>query len=150
MLANDTSGLAVCSTEFGRFFGNNVGNDDEGYDCSFNAEQNSPLLHILSNNTKLVNYNRRHLFTRFLPSSFTNFLPEQVNLERQWEIAISEISYPSLYQNKMAGKFSFFDEKLSKSTTTYNLEPGLYTSITDIVQAMNTLIQEKKHSLQST
>ena len=29
-------------------------------------------------------------------SSFTNFLPEQVNLEGQWEVAISEISYPSI------------------------------------------------------
>ena len=33
-------------------------------------------------------------------SSFTNFLPGQVNLEGQWEVAISEISCPSKYQNK--------------------------------------------------
>ena len=76
MLANDTSGLAFCSTEFGHFFGNNVGNDNEGYDCYNNAEQSYPLLHILSNNTKFVNYNRRHLFTQFLPSSFTKFFYE--------------------------------------------------------------------------
>ena len=75
-------------------------------------------------------------------SSFTNFLPEQVNLEGQWEVAISAVSYPSMYQNITEGYFKFFDEKLSKSTSTYNLEPGLYTSITDIVEAMNTLIQE--------
>ena len=78
-------------------------------------------------------------------SSFKNFLPEQVNLEGQWEVAISEISYPSMYQNIKEGKFKFFDEKLSKSTSTYNLEPGLYTSITDIVKAMNMLIQEKNN-----
>ena len=30
---------------------------------------------------------------------FTNFLPEQVNLDGQLEVAISEISYLSLYQN---------------------------------------------------
>ena len=41
------------------------------------------------------------------------------------------------------GYFKFFDEKLSKSTSTYNLEPGLYISITDIVETMNTLIQER-------
>ena len=39
----------------------------------------------------------------------------------------------------------FFDEKLSKSTSTYNLEPGLYTSITYIVEATNTLIQERNN-----
>ena len=43
------------------------------------------------------------------------------------------------------GYFKFFDEKLSKSRSTYNLEPGLYTSITDILEAMNTLIQEKNN-----
>ena len=85
------------------------------------------------------------LFPNKTLSSFTNFLPEQVNLEGQWEVAISEISYPSMYQNITEGKFKFFDEKLSKSTSTYNLEPGLYTSITDIVEAMNTFIQERNN-----
>ena len=40
-------------------------------------------------------------------SSFTNFLPEQVNLEGKWEVAISEISYPSIYQKKRRHKSSF-------------------------------------------
>ena len=31
------------------------------------------------------------------------------------------------------------------STTTYNLEPGLYTSISDNVETMNTLIQERNN-----
>ena len=50
-----------------------------------------------------------------------------------------------MYQNIKEGYFKFFDEKLSKSTSTYNLEPGLYSSITDIVEAMNTLIQERNN-----
>ena len=86
------------------------------------------------------------LFPNNTLSSSTNFLPEQVNLEGQWEVAISEISYPSKsYQNITEGKYKFFDEKLSESTSTYNLEPGLYTSITDIVEAMNTLIQQRNN-----
>ena len=76
-------------------------------------------------------------------SSFTNFLPEQLILDGQWEVAISEISYPSMYQNVTKGKFMFFDKKLSKSSEFYYLEPGLYPSITDIVEAMNILIQER-------
>ena len=43
------------------------------------------------------------------------------------------------------GHFKFFDEKLSNSTSTYNLEPSLNTSITDIVEAMNALIQERNN-----
>ena len=61
------------------------------------------------------------------------------------EVAISEISYPSMYQNKTEGKFKFFEDKLSKSTSTYIIEPGLHTSITDIVEAMNTLIQGRNN-----
>ena len=39
----------------------------------------------------------------------------------------------------------FFDEKLSKSSEFYYLEPELYPSITDIVEALNTLIQERRN-----
>ena len=94
---------------------------------------------------ELVSNASGELFPDNTLSSFTNFLPEQVSLEGQWEVAISEISYPSMYQNKTEGYFKFYVEKVSKSTSTYNLEPGLYTSITDIVEAMNTLIQERNN-----
>ena len=50
-----------------------------------------------------------------------------------------------MYQNIKEGKLKFFDEKLPKSTSTYNLEPGPYTSITDIVETMNTLIQKRNN-----
>ena len=39
----------------------------------------------------------------------------------------------------------FYDEKLSKTTKAYYLEPELYSSVTDIVEAMNTLIQERNN-----
>ena len=94
---------------------------------------------------ELVSIASGELFPEITFSSFTNFLPEQVNLEGQWEVAISEISYPSMYQNKTEGKFKFFDKKLSNSPSTYSIEPGLYTSITDIVEVMNTFIQEKNN-----
>ena len=78
---------------------------------------------------------------------FTNFLPELLNLDGQWEVAISEMSYPSRYQNVTEGKPMFFDKNFSKSSDFYYLEPGLYPSILDIVEAMDTLIQERqKHS----
>ena len=42
----------------------------------------------------------------------------------------------------------FFDKKLSKSSELYYLEPGVYPSITDFVEAMNILIQERhNHSV---
>ena len=102
---------------------------------------------MVSLTTELVSNASRELFQDNTLSSFTNFLPEQVNLEGQWEVATSEISYPSMYQNITEGKLKFFDAKLSKSTKTYNLEPGLYISITDILEAVNMLVQKRnKHN----
>ena len=92
---------------------------------------------------ELVSNASAQLFPDNTLSSFTNFLPEKLNLEGQWEVAISEVSYPSMYQNVTEGKFMFFDKKLSKSSEFYYLEPGLYSSITDIVEAMKTLTQER-------
>ena len=92
---------------------------------------------------ELVSNASAQLFPDNTLSSFTNFLPEQLNLDGQWEVAISQISYPSRYQNVTEGKFMFFDEKLSKSSEFYYLELSLYPSITDIVEAMNILIQER-------
>ena len=46
-------------------------------------------------------------------SSFTNFPLEQLNLEGQTEVAISEISYQSMYQNVTEEK-TFFNKKTLK------------------------------------
>ena len=52
---------------------------------------------------------------------------------------------PINVSNYNGAKFKFFHEKVSKTTSTYNLELGLCTSITDIVEAMITLIQERNN-----
>ena len=94
---------------------------------------------------ELVSNASTQLFPDNTLSSFTNFLPEQLNLDGQWEVAISEISYASMYQNITERKFLFFDKKLLKASEFYYLEPALHPSITDIVEAMNILIQ-KRHN----
>ena len=72
-------------------------------------------------------------------SSFTNFLQERINLEGEWEFAITELSYPSLYQNITEGKFFYLDEVTPspKPSDYYTLDPGLYPSISDIVNEIN-------------
>ena len=83
-------------------------------------------------------------------SSFKNFLPEKINLDGEWEVAITELSYPSLYQNlpctKTEGKFFYLDEATpdTKPSDYYTLDPGLYPSISDIVIEMNRTIQERE------
>ena len=75
-------------------------------------------------------------------SSFTNLLPEQLNPEGQREVAISETSYPSMYQNVTQGQLMFSNKMLSEF---FYLEPRLYFSIAKIVEAMNTLLQERRN-----
>ena len=60
--------------------------------------------------------------------NFRNFLPNKV---------------PKCYAGKI--KFTFFDKHFWKSSECYYLEHGLYFSITDIVESMNTLIQERQN-----
>ena len=96
---------------------------------------------------ELVSKESAELFPDKTLSSFKVFLPAQLNLKGQLEVAISALSYPSMYQNVRERKLMFFDKKFSKSSDFYYLEPGLYLSIKDIVEDMNTLIQEiHKHS----
>ena len=54
-----------------------------------------------------------------------------------------------MYQNVTEGKLIFFDNKLSKSSEFYCLEPGLYNSITDIVEAMN-ILNRRRHNHSKT
>ena len=83
------------------------------------------------------------LFPDISPSSLTNFLPEQLDLESQQEVASLYISFPSIYQNNTERKIMLFDAKLSKTLAYYNLEPSVNLSLSDFVGAMNTLIEQK-------
>ena len=82
-------------------------------------------------------------------SSLANFLAEQLNHEGQWEVAILELSYPSMYQKVSEGKFMFFDNNFSKTSEFYYLEHGLHPSFNNFVEAINTLIQERHNHSES-
>ena len=79
-------------------------------------------------------------------SSFTNFLPEQIHLKGEWEVAISEISYPSWYQNVIEEKFYFIDGQESPEEKRKNqpmhIEIGLYPKFVDIVVAINDKVRK--------
>ena len=78
-------------------------------------------------------------------SSFTNFIPEQINLEGEWEVAITELSYPSLYQNITDGNFFYLDAATpdTKPSDYYTIDAG-YPSISDIVNEMNKKFRKEK------
>ena len=78
-------------------------------------------------------------------SSFTNILSEQVHLKGEWEVAISELSNRSLYQNVTEGKARMGETVLrkKKKNQPMHIEPGLYPSIVDIVVAMNDKVRKR-------
>ena len=57
---------------------------------------------------KLVSNASGKLFPDNTLSSFTNFLPEQVNLEGPWAVAISELSNPINVPKHNGGIFQVF------------------------------------------
>ena len=69
-------------------------------------------------------------------NSSTSFLPEQIKSERRCETGISEKSYPLMHQHVFGHKVFIFSEL-------YYLEPGLYHSITDVVQTIRMLAQDR-------
>ena len=75
---------------------------------------------------ELVTNASSELFPDETLTSFTNFLPEQVILEGQWDVAVSEILYPSRYKKVTDGEFLFHDNESSKTKDYYYLERGLY------------------------
>ena len=60
-----------------------------------------------------------------------------------WEVANTGRSYPSKYQNVTEVNLIFCDKEHSISSKFYYLEPGIYLSITDMVESMNTLNQAR-------
>ena len=84
-------------------------------------------------------------------ASFTNFLPEQLYLDGDWEVALLEITYPALYNNITEGKFWYVPQRstskksnneetreaLNESYETVTILPGMYLSLDEIFQSMN-------------
>ena len=88
-------------------------------------------------------------FWRIFSKYYTQFFHKRFTRASKFRGAIGGCNFinilPINVPKSNGGEIQVFDEKLSKSTTTYSLETGLYTSITDIVEAMNTLIQERNY-----
>ena len=74
---------------------------------------------------------------------FTIFPQEQLNLAGQSDVAIPEIWYLLGYQKVTEEIIMFSDECHLNLSQFFYLEPGLYSSNSNIVEVMNSLIQER-------
>ena len=55
-----------------------------------------------------------------------------------------------MYQNRTEGDVIFFDTNYSNSSQNFHLEPGLYHSFTDVLEAMKTLNQERHNHTETS
>lgn len=78
-------------------------------------------------------------------SSFTNFLPEQLNFEGQWEVALSEISFPVLYHNITDGKFRYKYDNNDTNLEPMYIPPGMYKSLHEVLQIMVEIITKNQN-----
>lgn len=79
-------------------------------------------------------------------STFTNILPEQIHLDDsvEWEVALLEISHPTLFYNIEEGQFcvlQYADPNPTAANSLYyrqymRIPSGLYYSINDVLAAM--------------
>ena len=78
------------------------------------------------------------LYPQNTVASFTNFLPDQINLEGEWEVALTEICFPSKFFNITEGSFGISVTKGGKvvDSENYKLSPGFYPTIKSIVSSM--------------
>ena len=100
-------------------------------------------------NVELVSNASFDCYPKITLSSFTNFLPEQINLDGEFEVAITELSNLSSYQKITECKFFYLDEATPdiKPLDYYTLDPGLYPSISEVVNEMNNITQRISLSL---
>ena len=68
-------------------------------------------------------------------------------MKEEWEVALSELTYPSLYQVVTERKFTFVDGRKKseekRKVVPMHIEPGLHPSIVYIIAAMNSKIGER-------
>ena len=74
---------------------------------------------------------------------FTKFYQSNGIWKINGRLQFQKYPTPTMNQNVTKRKIEFFDNKNSKSSECYYLESGLYLPLTDIVEAMKTLIQER-------
>ena len=102
---------------------------------------------LFSFTTELVSKTSARLFPDNSVRSFTNFLRKQLNLESEWQFALSKIPYPSMYQNSAEGKFIFFDKKTFIDVRFLQLGGQLLSFYYGFCSSHDHILQEQhKHS----
>ena len=79
-------------------------------------------------------------------ASFTSFLPDKIELDGSWEVALVKVSYPSICYNVEGGLMTFhYDEKFKH---VFNIPAAAFNSMDEFVKSLTDI--PKKHDIPKT
>ena len=76
-------------------------------------------------------------------ASFTNFLPEKIELDGAWEVAWVEVSYPDICYNVEGELMTFhYDENFKH---VFAIPPAVFTSMDEFVKSLTDIPKKARH-----
>ena len=76
-------------------------------------------------------------------ASFTNFLPDKIELDASWEVALVEVSYPGICYNIERGLMTFhYDEKFKH---VFAIPPAVFHSMDEIAKSLTNIPKKARH-----
>ena len=98
---------------------------------------NSFYLELVSNASSQV-------YPQNAMASFTNFLPDKIELDGSWEVALVEVSYPGICYNIEGGLMTFhYDEKFKHVFAT---PPAFFNSMDEFAKSLTDIAKKSPTS----
>jgi len=76
-------------------------------------------------------------------AQFTTKLPHPISLEGDWEVALTEISVPAIFNNVLRDSCVIALTKDSSEIYTFPVEPGYYKSINELVKWLSDILSNR-------
>ena len=97
---------------------------------------NSFYLELVSNASSQV-------YPQNAMASFTNFLPDKIELDGSWEVALVEVSYPGICYNIEGGLMTFhYDEKFKH---VFAIPPAVFNSMDEFAKSLTDIPKKARH-----
>ena len=76
-------------------------------------------------------------------ASFTNFLPDKIELDGSWEVALVEVSFPGICYNIEGGLMTFhYDAKLKH---VFAIQSAVFNSMDEFANSLTDKLKKARH-----
>ena len=92
---------------------------------------------------ELVSNASSQVYPQNAMASFTNFLPDKIELDGSWEVALVEVSYPGICYNIEGGLMTFhYDEKFKH---VFAIPPAVFNSMDGFAKSLTDIPKKARH-----